>query len=227
MPKQSRKPKNPSVENKPKTPDNIANLGANGLLSDGEIIELVNSGKLGIDPFILDWRDDWEGEGKPISYGLTSAGYDVRLKNPRVCLTGSETLDPKNEPERCFAPAKVEHNRVEIPPHGFLLAESVESFSLPANIKGICYGKSTYARIGIIANITPLEPLWGPKNPGEPNTITLEFSNTTNRKVIMYLNEGCVQVEFHKITPVRKGYSDRGGRYMGQDGVTLPKGFKE
>lgn len=197
------------------------------VLSDKEIKLLVEKGDLVIDPFITDWRDDWKGDGKPISYGLSSAGYDVRLKNPRICINGAGSLDPKHPNESYFAPAKVDNNRIEIPPHGFLLAESVETIGLPNNIKGICYGKSTYARIGVVANITPLEPGWMALEPGGENTITLEFSNTTNRKAIMYLNEGCVQVEFHKMNACEMDYLARGGRYQGQSGVTLPRGFVE
>lgn len=181
----------------------------------------MEKGDLVIDPFVTDWRDDWKGEGKPISYGLSSAGYDVRLKNPMICLHGkSRVLDPKmpkEEMAKNFSPMKTDGNRVVIPPGGCILAESVEKLSIPNNIVCICQSKSTFVRIFTPTLVSPLEPGWS-------GTITLEFVNCAPIPSVMYLNEGCVQVMFFKMQPVEKSYGEKGGRYQDQEGVTFARG---
>ena len=152
-----------------------------------------------------------------ISYGLSSYGYDARVSNEFKIFTNvnSEIVDPKN-----FKPTNfVTRNTKEciIPPNSFVLASTVEKFKIPNDILVICLGKSTYARCGIIVNVTPLEPGW-------EGHVTLEFSNTTPLPAKIYANEGVAQFIFLKGNEKPEiTYADRDGKYMGQTGVTLPK----
>ena len=152
-----------------------------------------------------------------ISYGLSSYGYDARVSNKFKIFTNvnSETVDPKNFKKKSF----VSRNAKEciIPPNSFVLASTVEYFRIPKDVLVICLGKSTYARCGIIVNVTPLEPGW-------EGHVTLEFSNTTPLPAKIYANEGAAQFIFLKGNePPNITYSDRKGKYMKQLGVTLPK----
>ena len=155
-------------------------------------------------------------KGKIISHGTSSYGYDVRCSNEFKIFTNinSAIVDPKN-----FAPASfvdIESDVCIIPPNSFALARSVEYFKIPRNVLVICLGKSTYARCGIIVNVTPLEPEW-------EGHITLEFSNTTPLPAKIYANEGVAQLLFLESDEVcETSYKDRGGKYQGQRGVTLP-----
>ena len=152
-----------------------------------------------------------------ISFGLSSYGYDARVSNKFKIFTNvnSEIVDPKN-----FKPSNfVTKNVLEciIPPNSFVLASTVEYFKIPKDVLVICLGKSTYARCGIIVNVTPLEPGW-------EGHVTLEFSNTTPLPAKIYANEGVAQFVFLKGNERPEiSYSDRKGKYMGQTGVTLPK----
>ena len=152
-----------------------------------------------------------------ISYGVSSYGYDIRVSDEYKIFTNvnSEIVDPKNFKSTNF----VTKNGTEciIPPNSFALARTVEKFKIPKDILVICLGKSTYARCGIIVNVTPLEPGW-------EGYVTLEFSNTTPLPAKVYANEGVAQFIFlkGKETP-EVTYADRKGKYMGQTGVTLPK----
>jgi dCTP deaminase len=152
-----------------------------------------------------------------ISYGLSSYGYDARVSNEFKIFTNvnSEVVDPKNFKQSNFISKKV--SECIVPPNSFVLASTVEYFKIPNDIMVICLGKSTYARCGIIVNVTPLEPGW-------EGYVTLEFSNTTPLPAKIYANEGAAQFIFLKGNEKPKvTYADRNGKYMKQKGVTLPK----
>ena len=154
---------------------------------------------------------------KVISYGVSSYGYDVRCANEFKIFTNtfSSVVDPKNFDEKSFV--DIQDSECIIPPNSFALARTVEYFKIPRSILTLCLGKSTYARCGIIVNVTPLEPEW-------EGHVTLEFSNTTNLPAKIYANEGVAQMLFFESDQVCKtSYKDRGGKYQGQTGVTLPK----
>ena len=155
-------------------------------------------------------------DGK-ISYGLSSYGYDARVSDEFKIFTNvnSEVVDPKNFKPSSFITKKV--SECIIPPNSFVLASTVEYFKIPKDVIVICLGKSTYARCGIIVNVTPLEPGW-------EGHVTLEFSNTTPLPAKIYANEGVAQFIFLKGNEKPEvTYADRNGKYMGQTGVTLPK----
>ena len=157
------------------------------------------------------------GVNKVISYGTSSYGYDVRCAREFKIFTNinSSTVDPKNFDPESF----VDYigDVCIIPPNSFALARTVEYFKIPREILIICVGKSTYARCGIIVNVTPLEPEW-------EGHVTLEFSNTTPLPAKIYAGEGCAQMIFFEGTEVcSESYKDKDGKYIGQKGVTLPK----
>ena len=172
--------------------------------------------KKALDGMIAPFEEKQIREGK-ISYGLSSFGYDARVSNEFKIFTNvnSEIVDPKN-----FKPSNfVTKNTSEciIPPNSFVLASTVEYFKIPKDVLVICLGKSTYARCGIIVNVTPLEPGW-------EGHVTLEFSNTTPLPAKIYANEGVAQFIFLQGNEKPDiSYSDRNGKYMKQTGVTLPK----
>jgi dCTP deaminase len=152
-----------------------------------------------------------------ISFGVSSYGYDARVSNEFKIFTNvnSEIVDPKNFKLTSFVTKK--STECIIPPNSFVLASTVEYFKIPKDILVICLGKSTYARCGIIVNVTPLEPGW-------EGHVTLEFSNTTPLPAKIYANEGVAQFIFLKGNELPEiTYADRNGKYMGQIGVTLPK----
>lgn len=154
---------------------------------------------------------------KIVSYGLSSYGYDVRCANEFKIFTNinSAIVDPKNFSNESFV--DVVSDICIIPPNSFALARTVEYFRIPRDTLVICLGKSTYARCGIIVNVTPLEPEW-------EGHVTLEFSNTTNLPAKIYANEGVAQMLFLQSDEICEvSYKDRGGKYQGQTGVTLPK----
>jgi dCTP deaminase len=158
-----------------------------------------------------------DGDSRLISYGTSSYGYDVRCSNHFKVFTNinSATVDPKGFDEKSFV--DVVGDVCVIPPNSFALASTVEYFRIPRNVLTICLGKSTYARCGIIVNVTPLEPEW-------EGHVTLEFSNTTTLPAKIYANEGVAQMLFFESDEVcETSYKDRGGKYQGQRGVTLPK----
>lgn len=155
--------------------------------------------------------------GRIISYGTSSYGYDVRCSDEFKIFTNinSAVVDPKNFDENSFV--DVQSDVCIIPPNSFALARTVETFKIPRNVLTVCLGKSTYARCGIIVNVTPLEPEW-------EGQVTLEFSNTTPLPAKIYANEGVAQMLFFESDEVcDTSYADRGGKYQGQQGVTLPK----
>ncbi len=165
-----------------------------------------------IEPFV----DSQKREGI-ISYGLSSYGYDARVSSEFKIFTNvdSAIVDPKNFSTNSLVdrPGDV----CVIPPNSFALARTVEYFRIPRDVLVICLGKSTYARCGIIVNVTPLEPGW-------EGHVTLEFSNTTPLPAKIYANEGACQFLFLQGNePCEVSYADRAGKYQGQTGVTLPK----
>ena len=152
-----------------------------------------------------------------ISYGTSSYGYDIRCSTHFKIFTNinSAMVDPKQFAEDSFV--DYEGDVCIIPPNSFALASTVEYLRVPRSVLVICLGKSTYARCGIIVNVTPLEPGW-------EGHVTLEFSNTTPLPAKVYANEGACQFLFLQGNePCEVSYADRHGKYMGQRGVTLPK----
>ena len=169
-----------------------------------------------IDPFEPGQMRESEN-GRIISYGTSSYGYDVRCAPEFKIFTNinSAVVDPKNFDEESFV--NVDSDICIIPPNSFALARTVEYFRIPRSVLTICLGKSTYARCGIIVNVTPLEPEW-------EGHVTLEFSNTTTLPAKIYANEGVAQMLFFESDEeCETSYKDRGGKYQGQRGVTLPK----
>ena len=167
-----------------------------------------------IEPFVESQRRDG-----CISYGLSSYGYDARVADEFKIFTNvnSAVVDPKDFSSNSFVDRKTDI--CVIPPNSFALARTVEYFRIPRDVLVICLGKSTYARCGIIVNVTPLEPEW-------EGYVTLEFSNTTPLPARIYANEGVAQVIFLEASAddvCEVSYKDRGGKYQGQSGVTLPK----
>ena len=156
------------------------------------------------------------GSGR-ISYGLSSFGYDIRVAPEFKVFTNVHNLvvDPKKFDERSFV--DVRDRDCIIPPNSFALARTVERFRIPRDVLVLCVGKSTYARCGIIVNVTPLEPTW-------EGFLTLEISNTTPLPARIYGDEGIAQLVFFQgDEPPEVAYADRKGKYQGQVGVTLPK----
>ncbi len=169
-----------------------------------------------IEPFERDQVRESEG-GKVISYGTSSYGYDIRCSNEFKIFTNinSAVVDPKNFDESSFV--DFTGDVCIIPPNSFALARTVEYFRIPRTVLTVCLGKSTYARCGIIVNVTPFEPEW-------EGYVTLEFSNTTTLPAKIYANEGVAQVLFFEADEeCETSYRDRGGKYQGQIGVTLPR----
>ena len=172
-------------------------------------MQALNNGM--IDPF----EDRQHREGV-ISYGLSSYGYDARVADEFKIFTNVDgaIVDPKNFSPQSFV--ERQSDVCVIPPNSFVLARTVEKFRIPRDVMVICLGKSTYARCGIIVNVTPLEPEW-------EGNVTLEFSNTTPLPARIYANEGACQFLFLKgEQPCEVSYKDRQGKYMNQTGVTLP-----
>ncbi len=165
-----------------------------------------------IDPF----EDRQVREGK-ISYGVSSYGYDIRIAGEFKIFTNvnSTIVDPKNFDERSLV--SVEGDHCIIPPNSFALARTVEYFRIPRQVLTVCVGKSTYARCGIIVNVTPFEPEW-------EGYVTLEVSNTTPLPAKIYANEGIAQVLFFESDEeCEVSYADKKGKYQKQKGLTLPK----
>ena len=169
-----------------------------------------------ISPFEPDQIKSLAGN-KVISYGTSSYGYDVRCSSNFKIFTNinSAVVDPKNFDKNSFV--DFEGDTCIIPPNSFALASTIEYFKIPRSVLTICLGKSTYARCGIIVNVTPLEPEW-------EGHVTLEFSNTTTLPAKIYANEGVAQMLFFESDTVcETSYKDRGGKYQKQTGVTLPR----
>ena len=183
--------------------------------SDAWIRKMAVEKKM-IEPFSPDLVREVEGK-KIVSFGTSSYGYDIRCAREFKIFTNINTtiVDPKNFDPQSFV--EMEGDFCIIPPNSFVLARTVEYFRIPRNVLTICLGKSTYARCGIIVNVTPFEPEW-------EGFVTLEFSNTTPLPAKIYAGEGCAQVIFFESDEeCQTSYKDRAGKYQGQQGVTLPK----
>lgn len=181
------------------------------LLPDFQIREYALRDKM-IEPFV-----EKQQRNGIISYGLSSYGYDIRVADEFKIFTNvnSAIVDPKNFDKRSMVDFK--GDICVIPPNSFVLAKTVEYFRIPRNILTICVGKSTYARCGIIVNVTPFEPEW-------EGYVTLEISNTTPLPANIYSNEGIAQVLFFKSdAPCEVSYADKRGKYQKQKGISLPK----
>ncbi len=186
-----------------------------GLLPDHAIRDLAQNQGM-IDPFVDGQVRDVNGQ-KIISYGLSSYGYDARCAPEWMIFTNVDNavVDPKGFSSQSFVERK--SDVCVIPPNSFVLTRTVEYFRIPRDVLVICLGKSTYARCGLIVNVTPLEPGW-------EGHVTLEISNTTPLPARVYANEGVAQFLFFKGSSMCDvNYADRGGKYMKQHGVTLPK----
>jgi dCTP deaminase len=171
-----------------------------------------------IEPFADEQVRHVDASGnKVISYGVSSYGYDLRVANEFKVFTNvyNSIVDPKQFSENAFI--QMNGDICVVPPNSFALARSVEYFRIPRNILTICLGKSTYARCGIIVNVTPFEPEW-------EGYVTIEISNTTPLPAKIYANEGIAQVIFFQADQeCEVSYADRKGKYMKQVGVTLPR----
>jgi dCTP deaminase len=179
--------------------------------SDNWITRMAIDYKM-IDPFVA----DQVREGV-ISYGVSSYGYDVRVGSDFKVFTNvyNTVVDPKNFDPKSFV--DITADVCIIPPNSFALASTIEYFRIPRDILTVCLGKSTYARCGIIVNVTPFEPEW-------EGHVTIEISNTTPLPAKIYANEGIAQVLFFQgDEPCAKSYKDKKGKYQAQRGVTLPK----
>jgi dCTP deaminase len=184
------------------------------LQSDRWIKQMAKEKKM-IEPFEEHQVKEVDGR-RVISYGLSSYGYDLRVGNKFKVFTNiySTMVDPKNFQEDAFVDMEGEY--CIIPPNSFALAMSVEYFRIPRDVLTLCIGKSTYARCGIIVNVTPFEPEW-------EGFVTLEISNTTPLPAKIYANEGLAQVLFYKGAEVcQTSYADRNGKYMKQMEITVP-----
>jgi dCTP deaminase len=165
-----------------------------------------------IEPFVND-----QVRAGVISYGVSSYGYDVRVGDEFKVFTNvfNTVVDPKNFDPKSFVDIKADV--CVIPPNSFALASTIEYFRIPRDVLTVCLGKSTYARCGIIVNVTPFEPEW-------EGHVTIEISNTTPLPAKIYANEGIAQVLFFQSDePCAKSYKDKKGKYQAQRGVTLPK----
>jgi dCTP deaminase len=170
-----------------------------------------------IEPFVDGQIKKTESGERVISYGLSSYGYDLRVSNEFKVFTNvfGSVVDPKAFDDRSFVDMKTDV--CVVPPNSFALARSVEYFRIPREVLTICVGKSTYARCGIIVNVTPFEPEW-------EGHVTLEISNTTPLPARIYANEGLAQVVFFESKEAcETSYADRAGKYMGQRGITIPR----
>ena len=183
--------------------------------SDRWIREMARSRRM-IEPFEPNQTKEVGGR-KVVSFGTSSYGYDVRCSREFKVFTNinATIVDPKHFDPKSFV--DIEADECIIPPNSFALARTVEYFRIPRDVLVVCLGKSTYARCGIIVNVTPLEPEW-------EGHVTLEFSNTTTLPAKIYANEGVAQMIFFESDEVcETSYADRGGKYQGQRGVTLPR----
>ncbi len=186
-----------------------------GIMPDHWIRDMAQNHGM-IEPFAEKQNREVGGQ-KIISYGLSSYGYDARCSNEFMIFTNVDNaiVDPKNFSNDSFVERTTDV--CVIPPNSFVLTRTVEYFRIPKDVLVVCLGKSTYARCGLIVNVTPLEPGW-------EGQVTLEISNTTPLPAKVYANEGVAQFLFFKgSSACEVSYADRAGKYMAQRGVTLPK----
>ena len=173
--------------------------------------------KMALEHRMIEPFEDRQVRAGVVSYGLSSYGYDIRVADEFKVFTNinSTVVDPKNFDARSFV--DVQADVCIIPPNSFALAKTVEYFRIPRDVLTVCVGKSTYARCGLIVNVTPFEPEW-------EGYVTLEISNTTPLPAKVYANEGIAQVLFFQSDePCEVSYADKAGKYQKQQGLTLPK----
>jgi dCTP deaminase len=173
--------------------------------------------KMSLEHGMIEPFEDRQVRDGVISYGLSSYGYDIRVANEFKVFTNinNTVVDPKNFDDRSFVDMKTDI--CIIPPNSFALAKTVEYFRIPRDVLTVCVGKSTYARCGLIVNVTPFEPEW-------EGFVTLEISNTTPLPAKVYANEGISQVLFFQSDEVCEvSYADKKGKYQKQQGLTLPR----
>ena len=173
--------------------------------------------KMALEHRMIEPFEDRQVRAGVISYGLSSYGYDIRVADEFKVFTNinSTVVDPKNFDSRSFVDVKADV--CIIPPNSFALAKTVEYFRIPRDVLTVCVGKSTYARCGLIVNVTPFEPEW-------EGYVTLEISNTTPLPAKVYANEGISQVLFFQSDEICEvSYADKKGKYQRQQGLTLPK----
>lgn len=196
-----------------------------GVLPDHEIVRLSQHEGM-IHPFEAT-QVSTVGKRRVLSYGVSSYGYDARVADKFKVFTNvnSALIDPKNPDDRSFVDVTATFDEkgegyIIIPPNSFVLGSTVERFKIPRDVLVVCVGKSTYARCGLVVNVTPLEPDW-------EGYVTLEFSNTTPLPAKLYANEGACQfLFFRSSSPCTTSYGDRKGKYQNQVGVTLPRLLK-
>lgn len=170
------------------------------------------AGKGMIDPFTP------EKIKRGISFGVSSYGYDFTLCDEFLLFSGKETISPKNINEADFQPFKGEV--CAIPPNSFVLGKSAEYFKIPRDIIGLCFGKSTYARCGIVVNVTPLEPEW-------EGFLTVQIANLSPANAQIFAHEGIAQLVFLQASEVcEKSYKDMGGKYQGAQGIEISKNYR-
>jgi dCTP deaminase len=193
-----------------------------GMLPDHELIRLAREDEM-ISPFEETQVSKVDGQ-RVISYGVSSYGYDARVAPEFKVFTPvwATEVDPKNFDERSVVDVVAQDGYIRIPPHSFALGRSIERFRIPRDVSVFCLGKSTYARCGIIVNVTPLEAGW-------EGYVTLEFSNTTPLPARIYAGEGvCQFIFFRSASPCLVSYADRKGKYQNQGkSPTLPRLTKE
>jgi len=173
--------------------------------------------KMALEHGMIEPFEDRQVRKGVISYGLSSYGYDIRVADEFKVFTNinSTVVDPKNFDARSFVDVKADV--CIIPPNSFALAKTVEYFRIPRDVLTVCVGKSTYARCGLIVNVTPFEPEW-------EGYVTLEISNTTPLPAKVYANEGISQVLFFESDEdCEVSYADKAGKYQKQQGLTLPR----
>jgi len=187
------------------------------ILNDVEIMQLCDGPAPMISPFVDHQVRCADDASSVISYGLSSFGYDIRCADEFHVFTNINhtVVDPKNFDPNCFVRVAGQGYCI-IPPNSFALSRTIEYFNIPRDVVTVCVGKSTYARCGLVVNVTPFEPEWS-------GYVTLEFSNTTPLPAKVYANEGCAQVLFFRGNPCRTSYADRSGKYQNQSGITLPR----
>lgn len=188
------------------------------ILSDAEITRLVENGEMEIKPF-LSSQTKKVNDQRVLSFGLSSYGYDISLADEFKFIQSFQggVIDPLNfSEEACTQEVFSKDGAICLPPNSFMLARSLEYIRMPEDVLAICIGKSSYARCGIIVNVTPIEPGWY-------GTITIEISNTTNLPAKIYAYQGIAQLLFLKGEPCDVSYKDREGKYLGQTNITMPR----
>lgn len=181
------------------------------ILCDWQIKDYIRKHRM-IDPAVLQQVRDINGE-KIVSYGLSSVGYDVRLGKKILCPDEQYHADPHKESR--WGSEEATAFPFLIGPGAYVLGVTVERFKMPSNIVGICYGKSTYARLGILVNVTPLEPGW-------EGYLTLEIHNVSTRHVAIHHGQGIAQIMFHRVSEPDVTYADRAGKYQNQPAHPVP-----